>query len=116
MDALLISSDLMATSKADGAAARTGVALRSISPGGAVPLAEAESPRLIIMDLTAPIVDIAQLVTDLRAAASEARIIAFGPHVHEVKLQAAQDAGCDQVLARGQFHKQIDQLLLTIKS
>lgn len=109
---LLISTDLMATSKADGAAARTGVTLRSIAPNGAVELARAESPRLVILDLTASIADIAQLVTDLREAAPEARIIAFGPHVHEVKLQAAQDAGCDQVLTRGQFHKQLDQLLL----
>ncbi len=114
MEALLISTDLMATSKADGAAMRTGVSLRSISPSGATKLAKAESPRLVMIDLTAPIADIAQLANDLRSAAPEAKLIAFGPHVHEVKLQAAQDAGCDQVLARGQFHKQLDSLLLNI--
>ncbi len=108
---LLISTDLMTTSKVDGAAARTGVSLRSVAPDGAVKLAQAESPGLVILDLSAPIADIARLVTDLRAATPEAKVIAFGPHVHEVKLQAAQDAGCDQVLTRGQFHKQIDQLL-----
>lgn len=113
---MLVSTDLMTTSKVDGAATRTEVSLRSVAPGGAVELAQAELPGLVILDLSAPIADISQLVTDLRAAASKARIIAFGPHVHEVKLQAAQDAGCDQVLTRGQFHKQIDTLLMGTQS
>jgi hypothetical protein len=38
-------------------------------------------------------------------------IVAFGPHVHEARLAAARDAGCDLVLTRGQFDSQIDALL-----
>ena len=72
------------------------------------------SPDLIAIDLTAPISDISGLVEALREKKPSAKIIAFGPHVHEAKLEAATQAGCDQVMPRGAFHKQIDAILASL--
>ena len=38
-------------------------------------------------------------------------MIAYGPHVDEAVLADAAEAGCDQVLTRGQFNKQYPELL-----
>lgn len=111
MNALLISTDLMALSAADGAAQRTGVALRTVAPNGAIEAAGQDAPRVVAIDLTAPIEDLATLVEQLREAAPGVVLVAYGPHVHEARLQAAQEAGCEHVLSRGQFHKGFGELL-----
>ncbi len=111
MNALLISTDLMALSAADGAAQRAGVALRTVPPNVAVEAAAQDEPRLIAIDLTAPIDSLAGLVAALREAAPGVALVAYGPHVHEARLQAARDAGCEHVLSRGQFHKGFGEVL-----
>lgn len=110
MSALLITTDLMATSSAEGDARRVGVELAIVAPGRAVESAGAET-RLGAIDLSAPIGDLSALVEGLRAAAAGATLVAYGPHVHEARLQAARDAGCDLVISRGQFHKGFADLL-----
>ena len=42
---------------------------------------------------------------------SGTRVVAFGPHVHEQRLAAARDAGCDLVVSRGQFFSQLETIL-----
>jgi hypothetical protein len=39
------------------------------------------------------------------------RLVAFGPHVQEARLQAAADAGCAPVLSRGQFNARLTEYL-----
>jgi DNA-binding response OmpR family regulator len=112
MSALLLSTDLMISSRVAGAAARSGMQLATV--GSAQALLEracTEPPALVILDLTLRDLNPADLVPKLKAADPAPRVIAFGPHVHEERLQAAADAGCDAVLARGQFVAQIDALL-----
>ena len=41
----------------------------------------------------------------IRAAAPDARIVAFGPHVDDELLERARAAGADTVLARSQFFR-----------
>ncbi|CAL1151119.1 unnamed protein product [Cladocopium goreaui] len=108
MTALLITADLMAGSMAEGAAQRAGVSMKIVAPGRA---SDERDARFVAIDLTAPIADLSELVAQLRASSPEATLLAYGPHVHEAKLQAAQDAGCDLVVSRGQFHKQVEELL-----
>lgn len=110
MSALLITTDLMASSAAEGAARHAGVELQTVSPGTAIEKAD-ESTRLIAIDLTAPISNLAALVEDLRTAAPRTTLLAYGPHVHEARLQSARDAGCEHVISRGQFHKQFGEYL-----
>ena len=54
------------------------------------------------------VVDLARFgnaVGDIRAAAPDARIVAFGPHVDDELLERARAAGADTVLARSQFFR-----------
>jgi len=113
MDVLLLSSDLLATSKAQAAALRVGASLSAFASVDALlERLGAAGAALVAIDLSTAGLDIAETVRRLRSASSlPASILAFGPHVHVERLQAAEAAGCDAVLARGQFHAQLDQLL-----
>ena len=67
---------------------------------------------LVLLDLTTASLDVHELVPRLRDRASRPiSIVAYGPHVHEESLAAAREAGCDEVLARGQFDAQLDAIL-----
>ena len=111
MATLLLTSDLMFASKASAAAARTGGQLQTaMSPAALVDKATG-GPSLIVLDLTMAALNLADVVPQLRTAAPGATIIAYGPHVQEDRLAAAQAAGCDQVLTRGQWNAQMDELL-----
>jgi hypothetical protein len=41
----------------------------------------------------------------------QVRFVAFGPHVQESRLQAAEQAGCSPVLSRGQFQARLPSYL-----
>jgi DNA-binding NarL/FixJ family response regulator len=75
------------------------------------------APRLAIVDLSTAALDLAALdlaalVERLRPhVAPGATLLAFGPHVHKSRLEAAAAAGFDVVLSRGQFHAQLDELI-----
>ena len=66
---------------------------------------------LVLVDLSLEGLDLPAAVAAVRSAAPQARIVAFGAHVNEAALAAAEAAGCDEVLTRGQFHKQYAELL-----
>lgn len=88
-----------------------------------VGLFKLDSPKAAAVDpaqVTACVIDIAgretqeiaELVPQLRSIYPGAQVAAFGPHVQEGLLHAATEAGCDQVLTRGQLNAQIDRLIL----
>jgi CheY-like chemotaxis protein len=67
---------------------------------------------LALLDLSMPGLNVADAVARLRdAVGPEAAILAFGPHVHAAKLAAATKAGCDRVLTRGQFSRDMASVL-----
>lgn len=108
---LLVSGDLMIHSMVDGAVRASGAELVVVSGATAVAQATTHAPRFVLLDLGGNLPELAELVPQLRAAAPETRLIAFGPHVHAAKLTAARAAGCDEVLTRGQFHAGITKIL-----
>jgi AmiR/NasT family two-component response regulator len=112
---LLLSGDLATSSKVAGAAAREGVRLEvALDVASLAEKAAAAQPVLAIIDLTLPRIDLGSIVGQLRGLPAAPRaIIAFGPHVHEALLEAAREAGCDQVISRGQFHARLDEILRT---
>jgi CheY-like chemotaxis protein len=66
----------------------------------------------LVVDLSMSSLDVASLVNRLKAnESSRTRVVAFGPHVHEQRLAAARDAGCDFVVSRGQFFSQLETIL-----
>jgi CheY-like chemotaxis protein len=111
-----LTSDLVFPSRVAGVAAKIGARmeiaasepalltkLRAVDSGEAV---------VVLLDLSMSAIDAGQAVSALNALSPPPRaIIAFGPHVHEVKLDAARAAGCDLVLSRGQFNAQIGAVL-----
>ncbi|MEN0111724.1 MAG: DNA-binding response regulator [Planctomycetota bacterium] len=111
MNALLITTDLMASSAAEGAARAAGATLRVVPPSQSLDAARAASARVVAIDLTAKIDDLAELIAALREAAPGVAVVAYGPHVHEARLAAARDAGCDLVMSRGQFHRGFGEVL-----
>lgn len=74
-------------------------------------LAEA-APALVLLDLSMAGTSPAELVPKLRASLPpDARIVAFGSHVHTRLLAAAREAGCDLVVSRGEFFARLDDYL-----
>lgn len=103
---LLYATDLMTISQARGAAGACGGTTASV--GSAAALAEklkGEPVGGVVIDIDHAKGDLPALVAAIRAANPATRIAAFGPHVREEALAAAQAAGCDLVLTRGQFLK-----------
>ncbi|HEX7376147.1 MAG TPA: GNAT family N-acetyltransferase [Pirellulales bacterium] len=110
---LLITSDLACLSSVSGAARRTGCELRTAMNISAIDdkLAEAP-PGLIVIDLSTAGLNVTELVHRLRARlAAGVRIVGFGSHVHKSLLAAAEEAGCDLVVSRGEFHARMDDFL-----
>jgi DNA-binding NarL/FixJ family response regulator len=64
-------------------------------------------PSMVFIDLEHRDADIAEIVKGLAAHIPRPQLVGYGPHVKESLLTSAQTAGCDVVLSRGQFDKQV---------
>jgi CheY-like chemotaxis protein len=112
MSVLFLSFDLVFSSRLAAAGKRLGVNVSAVSSLDAVEgRVESESVDLVICDLSAQGADPQALVTRLRQRQPGLAIVAYAPHVHEDRLQAATEAGCNEVLTRGQFDRQMDDIL-----
>ena len=110
MPVVLLSADLMLTSQAAGAAARQQLELVTVSSEDQL-VDAANGATMAIVDLAFSGLQISAVCERLEALPeSPQRIIAFGPHVHQQRLDAARAAGCDEVMSRGQFHSAMDAL------
>src|SRR5262245_18538499 len=113
MRAVSLSGDMMIASAAHGAASRHG-AQWNTTPDADAALAACsdEAITLLAVDLRTPGLDIRALMDALRSADIEhVHIIAFGQHVHETLLAQAEEAGCDEVVSRGEFERRFDSTL-----
>jgi DNA-binding NarL/FixJ family response regulator len=109
VDDLLFSSKIRATAK------QAGVELAfARSPQEILDQARALMPPLVIFDLnsgkTDPIATIGAMKSDPALAAI--RTLGFVSHVDADTIQAARDAGTDQVMARSAFAAQLAEILL----
>jgi DNA-binding response OmpR family regulator len=112
-DVLLISADLIVQSRLAAAAMRAGIAPPKTSNWQtAESIVKEADYGLVIVDLSTPGLEVARVVPELRAQLpASTPIVAFAPHVHTAKLAAAREAGCDQVLSRGQFDREVVALI-----
>lgn len=108
---VLVSSDLGLASRLQGAAATLGLSLRIAPNLASLPASLEPDCRLVLVDLAETGIDPAAVIPQVRSTAPAARIVAFGPHVQHATLAAAEAAGCDLVLSRGQFHREYVSLL-----
>jgi DNA-binding NarL/FixJ family response regulator len=72
---------------------------------------EPASIKLVLIDLTLKTVDLAIEIPLLKQAFPGSKVLAFGPHVDVERLQAAEDAGSDVVLTRGQMDRDLVSIL-----
>lgn len=107
MQCFLMSRDLMFSSQATSAAKAAGLESRTVASSEQIVCAE---EHMVILDLTLPGLNIPETVAALKQNAKTI-IIAVGPHVHEAKLSAANDAGCHAVLTKGQASRELAGVL-----
>jgi DNA-binding response OmpR family regulator len=113
MNIVLLSGDLMATSRVQGAASRIAAKLLTATTAEqAIAFCRDERVEVVAVDLAMSDLEIGPLVNSLkRGTFAPPNVLAFGPHVHEERLAAAREAGCDEVVSRGQFFAQIESIL-----
>ena len=103
----------MFSSRVVGAAQTLGVPVQLVADASILPDKITADCRLVLVDLSLDGLNLPAAVRAIHSAAPQAKVIAYGPHVDEAALTDATEAGCDVVLARGQFHKQYIDLLRT---
>ena len=113
MSGLFLTTDLMFSSRVSGIADATGFDLTIVADGEQLVARSSEHAiSLVLLDLSAPSVDPMELVPRLKQlVCPSAAVVAFGPHVHRARLDAAREAGCDEVMSRGEFNSQIESIL-----
>src|SRR5687768_12815762 len=96
----------MFSSRVAGAAKSLGASLELVPNQSALANKLTADCRLALIDLTLDGLNLPAAVSAIHAAAPQAEIVAYGPHVDHAALADANDAGCHQVLSRGQFNQQ----------
>ena len=104
----------MFSSRVVGAAQAQGVELLLVSSQADLPGKITADCRLVLIDLSLERLNLPAAVRSIKAGAPAGRVIAYGPHVDEAALADATEAGCDQVLTRGQFNKQYPELIASV--
>jgi CheY-like chemotaxis protein len=106
---LLLSDDLMDSSRITGAARQLGLTFTAAKSQAALQdLAAGKNPRCVIVDLSNPGLDIVELVRNWQ---SQPYIVAYGSHVETATLRRAREAGCDLVLPRSKFFEDLPHAL-----
>jgi CheY-like chemotaxis protein len=103
---LLLSDDLIFTSRIVGTARDLGLTMRAYKTSAELlERVRQETPACVLVDLANRSLAIAELMEELREIG--ARVIAYGPHVDAAALRAAREAGCDLVLPRSRFVEEL---------
>ncbi len=118
MSVLYLSKDLFFTSRVSATARAAGVDLQVVgSTEDLLTCSGKDGCTLVLLDLDTPGLDPAQVVGAVRDnLQGPPSILGFGSHIHEARLNAARLAGCDQVLTRGQFDRQMSDILRSTPS
>lgn len=117
MCVLFLSTDLVFSSRLAAAGQRLGINVSTVPTVDAVMKRIADdSTDLVICDLSMSRIDVRAVVADLRQQQPKLPIVAYAPHVHEDRLRAATEAGCQGVFTRGQFDRQMDDILTRYSS
>jgi CheY-like chemotaxis protein len=114
MRIIFFTGDLVFPSRVAGVARRLGAQMNVVASAEALSASFNAAPQqgaVVLLDLNSPAVDVADVVARIKTLGTVSVIVAFGPHVHEAKLDAARAAGCDFVLTRGQFDSQMEAIL-----
>jgi CheY-like chemotaxis protein len=110
---ILLSDELMFTSRVTGTARDQGLTVRPARSAEVLEnLARQQAPGCVILDLANPTLKVAELVAWLRSHCSPMPfVVAYGSHVDTATLRAAREAGCDLVLPRSKFVEELPRSL-----
>lgn len=113
---LVLIDDLFFQSKIMETAKHVGVGVRACTTAEAL-LGEMgkERPKLIVVDLNAKSGPVESL-SRIQSGASGVPVIAFLSHVQTELAQQARGAGCQRVMARSQFTRELATILAQAKS
>lgn len=115
VDGILLSRDLIFTTKITGTASAIGHRLVVVGRSDQLDQAMADGPpRAILIDLAAGDLVTPAALASLRARVPAARLVAFGSHVDTASLDAAREAGCDEVMPRSKFVADFPTLLARV--
>jgi len=103
---VLISSDMMVSSRVRSTSQAAGAALQIVVSPADLAVKLGEETRLVIVDLSQPQLNLPDVIAAVRESSPAARIVAFGPHVADKLLALARKAGCDEVMTNGEFHRE----------
>ena len=110
--AVYVTSDLFFSSRVSQAARQLELELTVVgSAEQALQAPAAGDTALVILDLGRVDADLLPCVQAIRTHMPKAAVVAYGPHVDETALASAHSAGCDLVLTRGQFDREMKPLL-----
>jgi CheY-like chemotaxis protein len=110
---LAVMEDLFFTVKINEAAKRAGLSVAFVKSERDALDQAAENPALIILDLNFAGIEPVHLIQKLKAdpALKKISLLGYVSHVQGELKQAAQEAGCDMVLARSAFSQNLPQIL-----
>jgi hypothetical protein len=110
---LALVNDLFFYSKIRQTARQLGVELLPAQPERLAVQAAERSAGAVLVELGSGLESALQAVRALKAdpALSAVRVVAFGSHVQTDVLEAARQAGCDEVLGRGEFTARLPEIL-----
>lgn len=104
---IMLSGDLMFASRVKSAAQNAGLQFQL---GGALPAGDLAAVRYVILDLSTRGGMSSAIAGQCAERCPNARLIAYGPHVHVEKLQAAREAGIGMVITNGQFNAMLSTM------
>jgi CheY-like chemotaxis protein len=110
---LAVVDDLFFLSKIRQTAQALGVTIETVSPAELAARVAERAPGGVLVDLNHRSGAAVEAVRALKAGATSARVPAVGffSHVQEELGRSARQAGCDRVMARSAFARQLPQLL-----
>ncbi|HEX6545756.1 MAG TPA: response regulator [Bryobacteraceae bacterium] len=113
---IAVLSDLMFTVKIQDAAKRAGIETVFVKTSEAAINLARESPAAMILDLNASDIRPLELIEQLKSEpeTSNITLIGFISHVQADLKAAAQQKGCDLVVARSAFSQQLPDFLQKI--
>jgi CheY-like chemotaxis protein len=118
MKVVAVVEDLFFTVKINESAKRAGLPVAFVKSQRDVLDQAAEHPSLIILDLNFETVNPVELIRTLKAdpALNKIQLLGYVSHVQGDLKQAAQEAGCDMVLARSAFSQNLLQIMTRQKN
>lgn len=111
MSVVFLCPNLMFASRVSGAANVLKIPLQVLASPSDLAAKLSDQTRLVIVDLGQNGLDLPKIVAEVRSKSPTAHIVAFGSHVNETALSAAQEAGCDDVMPNSQFDRTYVEML-----